>query len=378
MARGRNKRGAPMRHRAPSHGASPRPTRKILSTGCWPTSTIARQAHGAADDVLVVMRDKARMLPPEICATIEPDISSSGRPCLGLLRAASARNSPHQPCNLHGHRATSALPRAGRNAAMRGGAVEVALPKTLPMLNTLSSVTVRESRIQYLCDPQWFRDTASRGPTTIVAPESQFRTCPTDHVNKRIMMAMHVKSIKSDITRFKVLGILGNKISKQTTGWCLTSHYPYFHATIVSIMALGVDLQPTPLDYSSPRNSIIKAHEASIRYRSSTLNNSKLVQEQIGEISGWKNCDNPVFLKKIGGSLQLHMTNEAVLVDKSDSLKISMTLRRYVRHVATKYDFELSCFVVFDSVFYRELFGDKSIEASILGILLYEHKLSPY
>ncbi|KZV38068.1 hypothetical protein F511_16088 [Dorcoceras hygrometricum] len=51
----------------------------------------------------------------------------------------------------------------------------------LPMLNTLSSVSVRESRIQYLCDPQWFRDTASRGPTTIVAPESQFRTCPTDH-----------------------------------------------------------------------------------------------------------------------------------------------------------------------------------------------------
>ncbi|KZV50342.1 something about silencing protein 10-like [Dorcoceras hygrometricum] len=50
-----------------------------------------------------------------------------------------------------------------------------------PMLNTLSSVSVRESRIQYLCDPQWFRDTASRGPTTIVAPESQFRTFPLDH-----------------------------------------------------------------------------------------------------------------------------------------------------------------------------------------------------
>ncbi|KZV06651.1 hypothetical protein F511_45867 [Dorcoceras hygrometricum] len=30
------------------------------------------------------------------------------------------------------------------------------------MLNTLSSVSVWESRIQYLCDPQWFRDTASR------------------------------------------------------------------------------------------------------------------------------------------------------------------------------------------------------------------------
>ncbi|KZV18973.1 hypothetical protein F511_26987 [Dorcoceras hygrometricum] len=49
------------------------------------------------------------------------------------------------------------------------------------MLNTLSSVSVRESRIKYLYDPQWFRDTASRGPTTIAAPESQFRTCPTDH-----------------------------------------------------------------------------------------------------------------------------------------------------------------------------------------------------
>ncbi|KZV30877.1 hypothetical protein F511_10811 [Dorcoceras hygrometricum] len=32
-----------------------------------------------------------------------------------------------------------------------------------------------------LCDPQWFRDTASRGPTTIVTPKSQFRTCPSDH-----------------------------------------------------------------------------------------------------------------------------------------------------------------------------------------------------
>ncbi|KZV18076.1 dystroglycan-like [Dorcoceras hygrometricum] len=49
------------------------------------------------------------------------------------------------------------------------------------VLNTLSLVSVWESRIQYLCDPQWFRDIASRGPTTIVAPESQFRTCPSDH-----------------------------------------------------------------------------------------------------------------------------------------------------------------------------------------------------
>ncbi|KZV51303.1 hypothetical protein F511_38425 [Dorcoceras hygrometricum] len=49
------------------------------------------------------------------------------------------------------------------------------------MLNIMSSVSVRESRIQCLCGPQWFRDTASRGSTTIVAPESQSRTCPSDH-----------------------------------------------------------------------------------------------------------------------------------------------------------------------------------------------------
>ncbi|KZV38970.1 hypothetical protein F511_34149 [Dorcoceras hygrometricum] len=35
----------------------------------------------------------------------------------------------------------------------------------------------RGGRAAHTCS----RDTASRGPTTIVAPESQFRTCPTDH-----------------------------------------------------------------------------------------------------------------------------------------------------------------------------------------------------
>ncbi|KZV16208.1 oligopeptide transporter 2-like [Dorcoceras hygrometricum] len=39
----------------------------------------------------------------------------------------------------------------------------------------------RGGACEYLCDPKWFRDTASRGPTTIVIPKSQFRICPTDH-----------------------------------------------------------------------------------------------------------------------------------------------------------------------------------------------------
>ncbi|KZV18713.1 hypothetical protein F511_37429 [Dorcoceras hygrometricum] len=67
------------------------------------------------------------------------------------------------------------------------------------MLNTLSSVSVRESRIQYLCDPQWFRDTASRGPTTIAAPESQFQTCPTDHAAAGDQRSSPPVGIKSSV-----------------------------------------------------------------------------------------------------------------------------------------------------------------------------------
>ncbi|KZV54223.1 hypothetical protein F511_14636 [Dorcoceras hygrometricum] len=68
-----------------------------------------------------------------------------------------------------------------REAAAAAFGEEVALPKSSSYAQHIELVYVRESGIQYLCDPQWFRDTASRGPTTIVAPESQFRTCPTDH-----------------------------------------------------------------------------------------------------------------------------------------------------------------------------------------------------
>ncbi|KZV26529.1 UDP-glucuronate:xylan alpha-glucuronosyltransferase 3-like [Dorcoceras hygrometricum] len=42
-----------------------------------------------------------RMLPLEICATIAPEISSSGRPHLGLLRAASAWLRPVSRGNRH-------------------------------------------------------------------------------------------------------------------------------------------------------------------------------------------------------------------------------------------------------------------------------------
>ncbi|KZV27115.1 hypothetical protein F511_28512 [Dorcoceras hygrometricum] len=50
-----------------------------------------------------------------------------------------------------------------------------------PILNKFSLISMRELRIQYLCDPQWFRDTSSRGLTTFVTPKPHFRTNPSDH-----------------------------------------------------------------------------------------------------------------------------------------------------------------------------------------------------
>ncbi|KZV39379.1 hypothetical protein F511_36792 [Dorcoceras hygrometricum] len=50
-----------------------------------------------------------------------------------------------------------------------------------PMLKKLSLIFMRESRNQYLCDPQWFRDTASREPTTCATPKPHFQTSPSNH-----------------------------------------------------------------------------------------------------------------------------------------------------------------------------------------------------
>ncbi|KZV37547.1 hypothetical protein F511_42676 [Dorcoceras hygrometricum] len=88
---------------------------------------------------------------------------------------------------------------------------------TLPMLNILSSVSVRESRTQYFCDPQWFRDTASRGPTIIVAPESQFQTCPSDHDS---------------------IGYPRMSASGESSTRCIDSYMPYMHRGLTQFRRL--------------------------------------------------------------------------------------------------------------------------------------------
>ncbi|KZV18941.1 hypothetical protein F511_28019 [Dorcoceras hygrometricum] len=45
-------------------------------------------------------------------------------------------------------------------------------------------------RLGFTCVPQWFMDTASRGPTTIVTPKSKFRTCHRIMV-KRLATSPH-------------------------------------------------------------------------------------------------------------------------------------------------------------------------------------------
>ncbi|KZV58135.1 hypothetical protein F511_29320 [Dorcoceras hygrometricum] len=125
-----------------------------------------------------------------------------------------------------GRRAAAA---ARREVDEERGGVKSHSQNPLRMLNKLRCVSVRESRIQYLCDPQWFRDTASRGPTTIVAPESRFRTCPSDHDNigyprmsasgessttmHRLLHASGSHPIPTPYDPKRVLAILKEKIS---------------------------------------------------------------------------------------------------------------------------------------------------------------------
>ncbi|KZV17953.1 small conductance mechanosensitive ion channel family [Dorcoceras hygrometricum] len=83
------------------------------------------------------------------------------QPALEVLTRSARADSPRQV----GRNKFRRERRRRRRLLKRGGAVATRafrVRNPLPMLNTLSSVSVRESRIQYLCDPQWFKDTASR------------------------------------------------------------------------------------------------------------------------------------------------------------------------------------------------------------------------
>ncbi|KZV50343.1 hypothetical protein F511_36265 [Dorcoceras hygrometricum] len=145
-----------------------------FSSKGWPeqlrrgAAAAARGGHGGDDDGGLERRE--------------------GQPALEGLTRSARTDSPRKVGRSNSgegrRRRRVAGTAATTTVAWRGGRRPSRTPQNPPpMLNTLSSVSVRESRIQYLCDPQWFRDIASRGPTTIVAPESQFRTCPSDHDN---------------------------------------------------------------------------------------------------------------------------------------------------------------------------------------------------
>ncbi|KZV18483.1 putative glycerol-3-phosphate acyltransferase 2-like [Dorcoceras hygrometricum] len=114
------------------------------------------------------------------------------RPCHAAHVARIIAQASARPAACVGHQIVRpVLPIVGQHVTTARPArdLRLAIERTardgvalaIALLNTLSSVSVRESRIQYLCDPKLFRDTASHGPTTIVPPKSQFRTCPSDH-----------------------------------------------------------------------------------------------------------------------------------------------------------------------------------------------------
>ncbi|KZV57329.1 hypothetical protein F511_36003 [Dorcoceras hygrometricum] len=137
----------------------------------------SNSGEGRRRRLVAIRSTTGRETPSSACTRRPDEISKDGFSSKSwpeqLRRGAAAA-----ACGWHGGGGGGGLERRERRSRALGSRTSKNPP---PTLNTLSSVSVRESRIQYLCDPQWFRDTASRGPTTIVAPESQFRTCPSDH-----------------------------------------------------------------------------------------------------------------------------------------------------------------------------------------------------
>ncbi|KZV32734.1 hypothetical protein F511_15798 [Dorcoceras hygrometricum] len=95
--------------------------------------------------------------------------------CATIAQAGSLICACHCAASAH-------VPRAHMRAVEgRGRRHEVALPKSSSYAQHIEVSISAGISNPVLGDPQWFRDTASRGPTTIVAPKSQFPTCPSDH-----------------------------------------------------------------------------------------------------------------------------------------------------------------------------------------------------
>ncbi|KZV24894.1 hypothetical protein F511_16553 [Dorcoceras hygrometricum] len=105
--------------------------------------------------------------------------------------------------------AATARKGGGREEWEKGGRRALGRTSILPppILKKLSLIFVRELRSQYLCDPQWFKDTASHEPTTCVTPKSQFRTDPSDHDS--IGYPCTKASCKSSTTKHRLLHASG-------------------------------------------------------------------------------------------------------------------------------------------------------------------------
>ncbi|KZV40132.1 hypothetical protein F511_39678 [Dorcoceras hygrometricum] len=92
-------------------------------------------------------------------------------------------------------------------------------------------------------------DTASRGPTTIVAPESQFRTCPTDHVGKRVKVRRLSCRVLNDVSSVRTnqynqdLGLIhstnGNHLESPKEGSSID------HQVTIYLHAQNITMFPT-------------------------------------------------------------------------------------------------------------------------------------
>ncbi|KZV20327.1 HAUS augmin-like complex subunit 3 [Dorcoceras hygrometricum] len=139
-------------------------------------SVVKEQGNEQAVVVLLIRSTTEISIPSSVCTRKHDEYFTD--------RISSSRRSEQV---RRRRQATTARKGGGREEWEKGGRRALGFVEkshfhpSPPILNKLSLISVRELRSQYLCDPQWFRDTASRGPTTCVTPKLQFRTDPSNH-----------------------------------------------------------------------------------------------------------------------------------------------------------------------------------------------------
>ncbi|KZV38264.1 hypothetical protein F511_36480 [Dorcoceras hygrometricum] len=103
----------------------------------------------------------------------------------------------------------------------RGDERSHTLNLSLAILNTLSTISVRELGNQYLCDPQWFRDTANCVLTTLCITDS---ACKNQLVKVSVQYGPFISNIPTESTIIGKSRVARDSIAMHTS-WRSKRHH---------------------------------------------------------------------------------------------------------------------------------------------------------